>query len=245
MGTARAEEGAVAHPNGKIYVWGGYQGSFSVSLNSAEAYDIATNTWSTIAALPTSFRGPAAAVGLDGSIYSFGGYASGYTGASYKYDVAANTWTAIAPMPVVRWEARALRAADGRIFVFGGWNANLGTQVGDEVQIYNPTTNTWATGATMPTALFGAGAGIDAAGLMHLYGGITTSFNPTQAHIVYNTSTNTWVAAANTPAPARAYTTGATGSDGNLYLFGGDNDIVAGSGTFYNQVDFYNPTTAV
>ena len=245
MGTARAEEGAVAHPNGKIYVWGGYQGSFSVFLNSAEAYDIATNTWSAIATLPSSFRGPAAAVGLDGSVYSFGGYDGGYTGASYKYDVAANSWTAIAPMPVARWEARALRAADGRIFVFGGWNAGLTPQVGDEVQIYDPTTNTWAIGAAMPTALFGAGAGTDAAGLMHLYGGITTSYNPSQAHIVYNTSTNTWVAAANTPAPARAYTNGTTGSDGNLYLFGGDNDIVAGSGTFYNQVDFYNPTTAV
>jgi len=250
MSQVRAEPGATAHPNGKIYVWGGYD-SNQTTLASAEAYTPSTNTWTAIASLPQVLCGPATAVGTDGSIYTFGGrdVNAGYLGNSYKYNVATNTWASIAPLPVVRWEARALTASDGRIIVFGGWNPFLNNPaVGTEVQIYTPATNTWSMGAAMPVGLFGSAAGVDAAGLMHVYGGISNSSNtypPSTVHLVYNVAANSWATAPATPTPARAYTTGLVGSDGNLYLFGGDNDIPFGTaGTYYNQVDSYNPTTA-
>ncbi|RZK55607.1 MAG: hypothetical protein EOO59_10445, partial [Hymenobacter sp.] len=243
----RAEPGAAAHPNGKIYVWGGYgSGGSTDALASAEAYTPATNTWAAIASLPLALYGPATAVGTDGAIYSFGGRNDGaYYNNCYKYDVTANRWTAIAPLPVTRWEARALTAPDGRIFVFGGWNFSIPPSVGSEVQIYTPATNTWSTGAAMPAGLFGSAAGVDAAGLMHVYGGITTNNAPATTHLVYNVTTNSWATAPATPTPARAYTTGLAGPDGNLYLFGGDDNIQIGTaGAYYSQVDSYNPATA-
>jgi len=254
MSQGRAEPGATAHPNGNIYVWGGrFSNVFDDVLASAEAYTPATNMWAPIASLPMAVAGPAAAMGTDGSIYSFGGRVSRrtatnyYISNSYKYNVATNTWAAIAPLPVARGNAQALTAPDGRIFVFGGWDR--APLVGTEVQIYNPATNTWSTGAPMPVGLVGSAAGVDAAGLMHVYGGTTNGTNgtypPATAHLVYNVITNSWATAPATPTPARTYATGLAGPDGNLYLCGGnDNSAVGTGGTYYSQVDSYNPTTA-
>ena len=247
LSTVRTEPGAVAYPDGRIYVWGGYNGS-RTALSTAEVYSPAANAWSAIASLPLALFGPASAVGLDGNLYSFGGRnlsGSDYLGNCYRYSPTTNAWTAIAPLPVARWEAKALTAADGRIFVFGGWNATLSSAVGNEVQIYTPATNSWSSGAPLPTPLFGQGAALDAAGLMHLYGGISTSQSPSQVHEVYNPLTNTWATATILPTPARAYVAGTAGPDGNLYVMGGDDDIVISSyGTAYSQVDYYNPATA-
>ena len=246
MSQARVEPGTVAHPNGRIYVWGGYgPGGLGTEVASAEAYTPSNDTWAAIASLPAALCGPATAVGTDGALYSFGGRQfSNYLNNCYKYNVATNSWAAIAPLPVARWEARALTAPDGRIFVFGGWNAFINSPVGMEVQIYTPATNTWSMGAAMPVGLFGSAAGVDAAGLMHLYGGISNGQTPSTAHLIYNVPTNSWTTALATPTPARAYTTGLAGADGNLYLCGGDNDIPVNTGTYYSQVDSYNPTTA-
>ncbi|GAA4372108.1 hypothetical protein GCM10023186_01240 [Hymenobacter koreensis] len=243
MSTARAQQGAVAHPNGNIYVFGGYNGS--TTFNSTEAYNIATGIWTSRAPMPVPMQGPAAAVGLDGNIYSFAGRdQSIYRSECFRYNPTTNTWTTIASMPSARWEARALTAPSGLIYVFGGWNFDLGITPATDVQIYNPSTNTWSVGTSMPRAIMGMAAAIDAAGLMHIYGGIGASPYPALTdHYVYNPTTNAWTTAASLPNPARGYTTGVAGSDGNLYIVGGDNDIGMNLGTFYNNVDYYTPAT--
>ncbi|WP_400192212.1 kelch repeat-containing protein [Hymenobacter sp. B81] len=243
MTTARAQQGAVAHPNGNIYVFGGYNGV--ATFSSTEAYNIATGTWSSRASMPVAMQGPATALGLDGKIYSFAGRdMSIYRTECFAYDPATDTWAAIAPMPAARWQARALTAPSGLIYVFGGWNFDLGVTPGNEVQIYNPATNSWTLGAPIPVALMGMGAAIDAAGLMHLYGGIGENpYAPRTSHYIYNPATNSWTTGASLPAPARGYTSGVAGSDGNLYVAGGDSDIGMNAGTLYNDVDYYNPAT--
>ena len=243
MSTARAQQGTVAHPNGNIYVFGGYTGS--VTYSSTEAYNIATNTWSSRAAMPVAMQGMAAAVGNDGNIYSFAGRdMNSYRSECFRYNPTTDTWTSIATMPSPRWEARALTAANGLIYVFGGWNFDLGVMPGNEVQIYNPATNTWTLGAPIPAPVMGMAAAVDAAGLMHIYGGIGSNpYPPLTSHYIYNTATNTWTTGPSMPAPARGYTSGTTGSDGNLYIAGGDSDIAMNNGTFYNNVDSFSPGT--
>lgn len=246
MSTARAQPGAVAHPNGSIYVFGGYDGNNT--FNSTEAYNITTNTWSARAAMPSTVQGMATALGRDGNIYTFGGRSFGsYTGLCYRYNPTTNAWTSIAPMPVARWYAQALTASDGRIYVLGGWNADQAEFAGREVQIYTPTTNTWSQGTPMPAGFVGMAAAADRAGLMHLYGGISgaSPYPPTTVHYVYNTATNTWTTGPSLPAPARGYTAGVSGSDGFLYLTGGDSDIqMNGGAQLYDNVNYYNPTTS-
>ncbi|MCC2547637.1 T9SS type A sorting domain-containing protein [Hymenobacter sp. BT175] len=244
MTTARAQHGAVAHPDGNIYVFGGYNGS--TTFSSTEAYNIATNTWTSRASMPVAMQGPATALGNDGKIYSFAGRdQSTYRSECYRYDPVTNAWSTIATMPAPRWQARALTAASGLIYVFGGWNFDLGVTPGAEVQIYNPVTNTWSMGASMPVPIMGMAAALDGTGLMHLYGGIGANPYPALvSHYVYNPVTNSWATGPSMPTPARGYTSGAAGSDGNLYITGGDSDIGMNIGTFYNNVNYYNPSTS-
>jgi N-acetylneuraminic acid mutarotase len=244
MRVARAQHGAVAHPNGNLYVFGGYNGT--TTFSSMEAYNRATNTWSDLANMPVAMQGMATALDNAGNIYSFAGRdVSNYHSECYRYSPTTNTWTTIRVMPHPRWEARALRGLNGLIYVFGGWNFDDNALPGNEVQIYNPTTDSWTQGAPMPVALMGMAAAIDLTGNMHLYGGIGANpYLPTTAHYVYTPNTNTWATAASLPTPARGYTAGAAGNDGYLYILGGDSDIGMNQGTFYNQVNYYNPTTS-
>ena len=78
MITARGQHAAVAHPNGNVYVWGGFNNS--ITFSSLEIYNQATDTWSSGAPLPTSIRGQAFALGQDNMIYSISGYNFSYSG---------------------------------------------------------------------------------------------------------------------------------------------------------------------
>jgi len=76
------------------------------------------------------------------------------------YDPAADTWTSLAPMSApTRWFTAA--AVKGRIYVFGG---SAGRPAGDakiaSVESYNPKKDRWTRRADMPTARFGASAGV-------------------------------------------------------------------------------------
>lgn len=244
MGTARAQPGAVVHPSGNIYVFGGYTGA--TTLSAAEAYNIATNTWTARAAMPVAMQGMATALGNDGNIYSFAGRdMNGYRSECYRYNPTTNAWATIATMPVALWQAKALTAANGLIYVFGGWNYDINAMPGNNVQIYNPATNTWSVGAAMPAAVMGMAAAMDAAGLMHTYGGNGPDPYPVlTSHYIYNPTTNSWTTGPSLPNPGRGYTSGTRGADGYLYIVGGDSDIAQNMGTFYSNVDYYNTSTS-
>jgi N-acetylneuraminic acid mutarotase len=68
---------SITYVDGKLYAIGGrvgscYSGGWSSNVWMNEAYDIATNTWSTRAPMPTARSGTGIAA-LDGKIYVLGG----------------------------------------------------------------------------------------------------------------------------------------------------------------------------
>ena len=92
---AAKEAAAGAVVNGKFYVMGGDDGTNGVNTNYI--YDIATNTWSTGAALPDA-RSNTVATAAGGLVYVFGGgIISGTTTTAVdtllRYDPVANSWT--------------------------------------------------------------------------------------------------------------------------------------------------------
>ena len=71
MPTAR-EHLTSAVVNGKYYVFGGRSNGMSYNVDANEAYDPATDKWTTLKPMPSK-RGGLASAAVNGSIYVFGG----------------------------------------------------------------------------------------------------------------------------------------------------------------------------
>ena len=124
--------------DGIIYLVGGYTGAYS---NVFQIYDTAADSW-TASTWPRS-ASPAVAA-FDGKLYTFGGAdAVGNTAVTYMFDPGTGTWNGpLAPVPTARWYAVAATVGD-YIYVVGGWGlAN--------VERYDPATDSWSAGPSLP-----------------------------------------------------------------------------------------------
>jgi N-acetylneuraminic acid mutarotase len=151
MPTPRAQLAANV-VNGKIYLIGGLANPFSSPNVSGltEVYDPATNTWTTKASIPTPVFSYASAVVGD-KIYVIS------ENLNQIYDSVTDKWTLGKPLPTPVTDAAAGATigvwAPKRIYVTGGrTDYSLdGTNIN---QVYDPESDTWSTGAPMPTARF-------------------------------------------------------------------------------------------
>ena len=204
-----------------LYVLGGcFNSDCRIGLtNLVEVYDSTTDTWTTLAPMPTSRSSPAVGV-IDGKIYVAGGATvcppcEPQPAALEVFDPATNTWSTKAPIPTPR-ELAAGAGVNGKLYVIGGFvrPANVNTNL---VEIYDPATDTWTSGAPMPTARGQiASAVID--GLIHVVGGHNGT-DTIATHEVYDPATNTWSTKAPMTVPRRALMAAAIGS--KLYAAGG------------------------
>ena len=155
-------EMAVALLDGKIYVIGGYP-STRISVDTAQVYDISSNSWGITTPYPTTIN-HASAVGLDGTLYVIGGQTNAggrktkslYTSAVYAFDPKTKAWTIRAPMPTAR-SAMAHDVINGKVYVAGGRPPR-----GNDFAVYDPKADKWTTLPDLPTARnHMAAAGID------------------------------------------------------------------------------------
>jgi N-acetylneuraminic acid mutarotase len=187
-----------------VYAIGGVDIT-STTVATVARYSPSSNTWTTVAPLPTARRRLAAAAGFcPGStaticVYAIGGNSSaGIVATVEVYNPTANIWTTVMPMPTAREELAA--ATIGRfIYAVGGSNTQ-GVSV-NTVERYDTLTNTWATMAGMPTAREALGAA--AFGRLYAFGGDSggTILNTAER---YDPSTNTWTTLPPMPTPREA-----------------------------------------
>src|SRR5205823_5690690 len=121
-------------------------------LNTVEAYRLGPNSWSAVASMSGARAGAAAAAGLDGRVYAFGGFdGSGIVNSAEAYNPMTNTWTTVAGMSSPRLFAAAALGVNGRIYAFGGFN-NIGFLTSMEVlQISSGLFGRAAPGARIPS----------------------------------------------------------------------------------------------
>ena len=124
---------AAAALNGYIYVMGG--GNAVVFR-----YDVASDTWSQVAGLPT-MRSNLRACALGSKIYAIGG--AGGSRILEEYDTTSDTWTRRADSTMDRI-GHAAAVAEGKIYVFGGQLSSA-----KSVECYDPATDTWSFSADM------------------------------------------------------------------------------------------------
>jgi N-acetylneuraminic acid mutarotase len=248
----RTGAGAAA-VNGIVYVIGGSQrynvsetGFSYMSINSNEAYDPATDTWIDKASMPTSRDGLAAAV-FQGKIYCFGGrkVSKDYsisTSVNEVYDTKTDSWEIKKPMPTARSGLQASEV-DEKIFLIGGRIESESSSIAetsDQVEIYDPVTDTWDIGSPIPTAVAGYASAV-LEGKIYVISGVKRGSTKTNLTQIYDPKTNEWSLGAPIPMSVAASAAGAitiTKAPKAIYVIGGSNSTYPLSGQYTNQVYF-------
>jgi len=238
MQTARCQTTAV-ELNGKVYAIGGATNvcnqDNSSRTSSVEVFDPVTESWSTVTPMPTARNELAAAV-VDGKIYVIGGVSAGDK--VEIYDPVTDTWSTAAPMPTKRI-AMGATAVNGKIYVVGGCAEGSPDPCDGlaTLEIYDPATDTWTTGAPMSTGRDGLGvAALD--GKIYAVGG-SDGNTPIASGEVYDPATNSWTPIASMPTARTQLRLAAV--NGLLYAIGGEARI-DGKVTVLSTVEIYDPT---
>ena len=161
----------------KIYCIGGYG-----TTTATRVYDTKTNSWATLANVPTGIYGHGSTI-IGDKIYCIGGYNK--IAKNQVYNISNNKWSTLADMTTARMY-HSTDAVGTNIYCIGG---NGSTTYLKTNECYDTITNTWSSKATMTVAKYGHGSAVIGTNI-YCIGGYTGSFVKT--NYCYDTTTNTW-----------------------------------------------------
>jgi N-acetylneuraminic acid mutarotase len=241
MPTKRFAAASAIAPDGTIYVISGVTAS-SV-LKSVDAYQPATNAWTTLPALSRGRNAAAAAVAADGRLFVFGGrdLQRNAVAEVEMYTPGATSWTTVTQLPTPRSGLGAARGADGRIYVVGGATNSAAQEFTDVVEAYQPLDNTWTRVAPLSAVRYALGVTAGTDGRIYAVGGIgnTAAFHLATAE-VYDSAQDRWSPIAALTAPRSAYGL-AAGRDGRLFAIGGVILLPQADASVSETVEAYDP----
>lgn len=201
-----ADHAAAEVVNDKLYLLGGI-GRLNGTV--VQIFDPLTNSWSLGPSIPFPTGSPASAV-IGGAIYLAGGISGDTTTRqAVRFDPISGVWTRIAPMPRARNHAAA--GTDGRLlYIFGGrgpgsGNSNMVANGFNDVQIYDPATDSWTASGQGPSSPLplpqgrgGMGKAVFHGGEFYVMGGETKDgAGATRKHVytrvdIYDPRANHW-----------------------------------------------------
>lgn len=196
--------------------------------------------------MPTPRKLAAAAPISDTQAVVAGGitFSSGVLGAENRLFMWT-AWASRAAMPAARQAHRAVRLPDGRIAFLGGQTSQTYGSESNSVFIYNPATDSWSSGPSMPQAkaymacalLEGVGGGL----IWVAAGSTPTSIVSATTHLL-DLSTMTWSAAASLP-KAIGEAAGGALPGGRAGLPGGFGNSDTQQNTALNTFYIYDPVS--
>jgi hypothetical protein len=154
--------------------------------------------------------------------------------------LSENSWEEMAPMPTARNNV-CLANINDKIYALGGWDEGLDKNASAPYgfnwyranEMYDPTTNTWITKASMPQSISG---GFNIAAYEKNIYCLASGIN-----CVYDTITDSWETKTPNPTPGHALTV-FTFND-KIYAIGGYISAFLAEGTTYNNTQVYDPAT--
>jgi hypothetical protein len=191
--------GTVVACQNKVYLIGG---------NPTQVYDSVTNTWENRTSIPTKRISLQANV-VNDKIYLIGGrmpaglYQIVTSSSNDVYDPATDSWSQMASLPVAVM-GYASAVLDDKIYIISGGNElSQDYQPINLVQIFDPATNQWTNGSSMPNGVVYAGAvatsGLFAPKQIYVIGGTITAYdrsayyNAMDLNQVYDPESETWI----------------------------------------------------
>lgn len=216
MSTARSLHTCTRLLNGRWLITGGVQQTNDPQA-SCELYDPATDTFLPTAAMGTPRTGHTATLLANGKVLVTGGIQAmpvtptqlqpirEIVNTTELYDPATGAWTAGPNMGTPRAGHSAIVRPNGTVALVGGisWDPNFLfgwlPAVRRTIDVYNPTTNTMATGPQMATARSLVDP-VDLGNNRYLFAGGINAItiipfnpgNPTNAAEIYDATANTW-----------------------------------------------------
>ncbi|WP_328535589.1 carboxypeptidase regulatory-like domain-containing protein [Streptomyces sp. NBC_00344] len=196
--------------------------------------DSPASAWSAAAAYPTRVMDNLAAA-HNGRVYSVGGTdGTDILATGQVYDPVADAWSPISPMQHRRMGGYGAFIGD-RLYVAGGLD-QLDGQPLPALEIYDPKTDHWSSGALAPDG-FSAAATAVLDGRMYTVGGCTSDLCGQTSVSFYDPATDSWSRVADYPEPTSYAACG--GLAGKVYCTGGTTDAGASSHKTYA----YNPAS--
>ena len=205
------------------------------------------NSWVTKAPMSQARAGLGVAA-VNGKIYAIGGYNDSHTflGTNEMYDPETGNWLNKTPMPTPRSQF-AISVYQNKIYVTGGL---LKEPFADRVrasaanEVYDPSTDTWESKASMPTPRSGLSASV-VKGKIYLLGGGQEfpypNWGPSSINEVYDPETDTW--ATKTSMPQRVFLAASVVLDEKIHVLGGQFEFLGGGfGDFHQVYDTENDT---
>jgi N-acetylneuraminic acid mutarotase len=260
MNAGRYGHNAVALTDGTIMMLGGNSTNSSLTVTaSTEIYDPVANTWTLIGApgrsnatltlLPSGkvmlVGGQGERSGIDRSVTPYISLASSAT--AHLYDPATGTWTDAASVKYGRYNHSAvLVTKDGKrqLLVAGGMGPNSPALVTNTAEIYDPSTNTWASAGTMMDARQNFGMIELPNGKVLAMGGSPTTGPNLSTSEIYDPATNSW--AYTSDGSNQTYLTEVKASISPILLKTGMVAVAGGnidSNTFSSMVELFDYTT--
>jgi len=143
------------------------------ALASSVTYE---NTWKT--KTPVPFSGVDNAVAVTGKIYVMG------ISVNYEYNPETDNWTVKEPMPTPRWYF-GIAVYENKVYTVGGLKP-IGEDVYEatEMEVYDPSTNTWESKAPLPMSRSYEAVTSIVCGKIHLIG--------PESHDVYDVASDSW-----------------------------------------------------
>jgi hypothetical protein len=198
MGVPREAHSATLLRNGKVLIAGGGRGGMPggyIAYATAEIFDPASNTFSTLAAQMTVDRvGLAAAPLDDGRVLLAGGKSgkilSPFGGGNLLsltpldtaevFDPESNSFRAVGKMQVTHYLGVATKLNNGMVLIAGGWTATGGTIGGQRfADLFDPSLNNFSGGGNLHVARFNQTSTLLPNGDVMVAGGLDADSNVT------------------------------------------------------------------
>jgi subtilisin-like proprotein convertase family protein len=233
----RVFNAVVADENGYLYVIGGTSDAGAlIPTNTNFRYNTATNTWDTMAVVPTTLDS------IDGALIGNKIYIPGdeLTATTYVYDIATNAWSTIATNGGYTARSQYQAVAMGTdLYVLGGITAGASTT---QVWVLDTVTGTWTAGVPMQRSRTSFSAGM-VNGQIYVAGGVAfPGFAPDMTAETFDGVT--WSFVAGVPTGGGAYTRWSYNADGQtsygLWVAAGRRDA---GWTVLNHAGYYDPST--